>query len=72
MLRKVFADHQLQEKYVQQSNLDWTIIRPGAFVEGTRTTNYRHGFLGSDRIINSQLFFTAENIIKVHNFHLII
>ncbi|MEO1672760.1 MAG: SDR family oxidoreductase [Cyanobacteria bacterium J06631_2] len=49
ILRKVFADHQIQEKYVQQSNLDWTIIRPGAFIEGTRTGKYRHGFSASDR-----------------------
>jgi putative NADH-flavin reductase len=49
ILRKVFADHQIQEKYVQQSNLDWTIIRPGAFIKGTRTGKYRHGFPGSDR-----------------------
>ena len=49
LLRKVFADHQLQEQYVQQSSLDWTIVRPGAFVEGNRTGNYRHGFAGNDR-----------------------
>ena len=49
LLRKVFADHQLQEQYVQQSSIDWTIVRPGAFVEGNRTGNYRHGFSGSDR-----------------------
>ena len=49
LLRKVFADHQLQEQYVQQSNLDWIIVRPGAFVEGTRTGNYRHGFSGTDK-----------------------
>ena len=50
ILRKVFADHQMQEKYVQQSNLDWTIIRPGAFIDGTHTGGkYRHGFSGSDR-----------------------
>lgn len=48
-LRKVFADHQKQENYVKQSSLDWTIIRPGAFVEGTRTGNYRHGFPGTDK-----------------------
>ncbi len=49
ILRKVFADHQIQEQYVQHSNLDWTIIRPGAFIEGSRTGKYRHGFPGSDR-----------------------
>ena len=49
ILRKVFADHQRQEEYVRQSNLDWTIIRPAAFIEGDRTGKYRHGFPGSDR-----------------------
>lgn len=49
LLRKPFADHQKQETYVKASSLDWTIIRPGAFVEGTRTGNYRHGFPGTDK-----------------------
>lgn len=49
ILRKVFADHQIQEEYVRQSNLDWTIIRPAAFVDGDRTGKYRHGFSGRDR-----------------------
>ncbi|MEM9539442.1 MAG: SDR family oxidoreductase [Cyanobacteria bacterium P01_E01_bin.42] len=44
LLRKVFADHQKQEQIVKQSDLDWTIVRPGAFVEGERTGRYRHGF----------------------------
>ncbi len=49
LLRDVFADHQRQENHVQQSHLDWTIIRPGAFVEGTRTGQYRHSFPGTDK-----------------------
>ena len=49
LLRKVFADHQIQEEYVRQSDLDWTIIRPAALIEGDRTGKYRHGFPGSDR-----------------------
>ncbi len=49
ILKKVFADHQIQEQYVRQSNLDWTIIRPGAFIEGKLTGQYRHGFSSSDR-----------------------
>ncbi len=49
ILKKVFADHQIQEQYVRQSNLDWTIIRPGAFIEGKLTGQYRHGFPSSDR-----------------------
>ncbi|MEL6553799.1 MAG: SDR family oxidoreductase [Cyanobacteria bacterium J06621_11] len=49
ILRKVFADHQLQERYVKQSHLDWTIVRPSAFVDGPRTGSYRHGFPGNDK-----------------------
>lgn len=49
ILKKVFADHQIQEQYVRHSNLNWTIIRPGAFIKGTRTGQYRHGFSGRDR-----------------------
>ena len=49
ILRKVFADHEIQEQYVQNSNLDWTIIRPAAFIDAPRTGKYRHGFPGGDR-----------------------
>jgi len=51
ILRNVFADHQIQEKTVQQSKLDWTIVRPGAFIDGDRTGEYRHGFAADDREI---------------------
>lgn len=49
LLRNVFADHQRQENYVKNSHLDWTIIRPGSFVDGERTGEYRHGFPGTDK-----------------------
>ena len=49
LLRPAYADHTLQEKYVMQSNLDWTIVRPGAFIEGEHTGQYRHGFAGNDK-----------------------
>ncbi|NET31503.1 MAG: SDR family oxidoreductase [Cyanothece sp. SIO1E1] len=49
ILRHVFADHERQENDVKQSSLDWTIVRPGAFIEGGRTGQYRHGFPGTDK-----------------------
>ena len=49
ILRNVFADHERQEQEVQQSGLDWTIVRPGAFIEGGYTGQYRHGFSGTDK-----------------------
>jgi XapX domain-containing protein len=29
--------------------LNWTIVRPGAFVDGNLTGEYRHGFSGKDK-----------------------
>ena len=49
LLRPAYADHVRQEEYVRQSNLDWTIVRPGAFIDGERTGQYRHGFPGTDK-----------------------
>jgi len=43
-LKQIFQDHELQEKYVQESGLDWTIVRPGAFTNGEKTEIYQHGF----------------------------
>jgi putative NADH-flavin reductase len=44
LLKQAYKDHELQENYVIQSKLDWTIVRPAAFTDGRRTGNYRHGF----------------------------
>lgn len=55
ILRQVFADHERQEALVQNSNLDWTIIRPSAFTDGPLTGHYRHGFASSDRNITLQI-----------------
>ncbi|MGP1373754.1 MAG: NAD(P)-dependent oxidoreductase [Almyronema sp.] len=60
ILRNVFSDHQRQEAEVKQSRLDWTIIRPGAFVTGDRTGQYRHGFPGTDK--TSQLKISRADV----------
>ena len=44
LLRDAYADHQAQETLVQESGLDWTIVRPGAYTDGPATGAYRHGF----------------------------
>ncbi|MEM7064172.1 MAG: SDR family oxidoreductase [Cyanobacteria bacterium P01_B01_bin.77] len=59
ILRQVFADHERQERYVRQSHLDWTIVRPSAFIEGARTGQYRHGFPSNDK---SQLKITRADV----------
>lgn len=44
LLREGYADHHEQERVTRASGLDWTITRPGAFVDGPRTRRYRRGF----------------------------
>ena len=46
LLRKAFRDHQLQEKYILNSKLDYTIVRPSAFTNGDLTQQYNIGFDG--------------------------
>lgn len=44
LLRNAFKDHQLQEHYVFNSNIPFTILRPSALTDGPATGNYRVGF----------------------------
>lgn len=55
LLRKAFADHELQEDHVMQSGLEWTLVRPGAFADGKRTGAYRHGFPGTEKGISLKI-----------------
>jgi len=43
-LRSAFADSEIQEAYIRQSALEWTIARPATLTNGPRTGQYRHGF----------------------------
>ncbi len=54
-LKPVFLDHQQQERFVTQSNLNWTIVRPGAFTDGPQTKNYQHGFSPSHRSLKLKI-----------------
>ncbi|APG61263.1 NAD(P)-dependent oxidoreductase [Christiangramia salexigens] len=38
-----FKDKELQERLIIESQLDWTIIRPGQLTNGKLRTNYYHG-----------------------------
>lgn len=38
-----FLDKSKQEKLIMNSDLDWTIIRPGQLTNGRKRTNYKHG-----------------------------
>ena len=43
LLRNVGADHELHERLIEASRLDWTIVRPPVLTSGPRTGAYRIG-----------------------------
>lgn len=43
MLRVPLADHTINENRITQSQLEWTIIRPGGLTDGSKTDNLKHG-----------------------------
>jgi putative NADH-flavin reductase len=49
LLKKAFQDHQWQEKYLFDSDLDFTIVRPGALTDGEISGNYKFAFDGNYR-----------------------
>lgn len=55
LLKDAYQDHQAQEKYVMESGLDWTIVRPGAFTDGDATGQFKHGFSADDRSIKLKI-----------------
>lgn len=46
LLKKAFQDHQLQEQYILNSELDYTLVRPSALTDGAVTNGYKAGFDG--------------------------
>jgi len=47
LLKKAFKDHQIQERYVMKSELDYTLVRPSALTDGAITKHYKIGFDGN-------------------------
>lgn len=50
ILKNAFKDHELQEAVVEQSKLNWTIVRPGNMTNGKMTAKYKHGFKPTEKI----------------------
>lgn len=48
LLRAAYADHVRQERVVEESKLDWTIVRPSAFADQSPGP-VRHGFGAAER-----------------------
>jgi putative NADH-flavin reductase len=43
VLKNVFADKEIQEEIIRNSDLDWTIVRPGGLKNSPKTSKYRAG-----------------------------
>lgn len=48
-MRKLYADHSLQEQHLAQSGLNWTVVRPGVLNDGPKTGSYRIDFTSDNR-----------------------
>ncbi len=55
LLRDVYADHEAQEALVSQSDLDWIIVRPGAFTDGPATGAYKYGFPPTEKTLKLKI-----------------
>ena len=61
-LRWAMADHERQEAFVRESNLDWTIVRPSSFTDGPLTGEYKYG----NPISDNQLDLTVSRADVAH------
>jgi len=43
VLRNAIADHEEKETIIQNSSLDWIIVRPAGLTNGPKTGEYKHG-----------------------------
>jgi len=66
MLRRVFADHELQEEHIKKSRLDWIIARPAALTNGEHTGSYQKGYNGENKTVTHKISRadTADFMLK--------
>ena len=66
MLRRAFADHEIQENYIKQSQLDWIIVRPVALTDGEHTGSYQRGYTADNKTVTFKISRadTADFMLK--------
>ena len=66
ILHRAFADHEIQENYIKESQLDWIIARPAALTDGERTGSYQHGFTADNKTVTFKISRadTADFMLK--------
>lgn len=55
LLRSVLREHEVQEKLVRESGLEWTIVRPSAFVDGPVTRQYKEAIKPNDHNLTMKI-----------------
>ncbi|NNC70959.1 MAG: SDR family oxidoreductase [Flavobacteriaceae bacterium] len=55
-----FKDKEKQEQLIENSQLDWTIVRPVQLTNGKKRTNYKHGVTGIGHYIFTKLISRAS------------
>lgn len=75
MLRRVFADHEVQEQLIKESQLDWIIVRPTALTDGEKTGVYQQGLTLDNRTAKFKISradvadFMLKQLIDNHYLH---
>ena len=66
ILRRAFADHEIQESYIKESQLDWIVARPVALTDGEYTGSYQHGFTADNKTVTFKISRadTADFMLK--------
>ncbi len=66
ILRRAFADHEIQENYIKESQLDWIIARPMALTDGEHTGSYQHGLTADNKTVTFKISRadTADFMLK--------
>jgi putative NADH-flavin reductase len=55
LLKKAFIDHKVQEQYINDSKLDFTIVRPSAFTDEPPTKKFMVGFDSQTRKLSLKI-----------------
>jgi len=75
VLRRVFADHEIQEKLVKESQLDWIIVRPTALTNGKKTEDYQQGITLNNKTATFKISradvadFMLQQLVDNHYLH---
>ncbi len=75
ILRHVYADHELQESYIRESSLNWTIARPAALTDGKQQGIYWQGFTTNQQTLTMKISradvadFMLKQLVDDHYLH---